>query len=613
MEGATSVVKSRANQTRTIKINAPRGIFYDRRERIMVSNRQACNVSVVPDDIVKRPDVLDRLSKILKIPRAELDAKLAPDPKHPRVPYQYVPISVDIDPATMNKLEEAKLDLPGVEVDRVPIRSYTYGELGSHLFGYIREISEEELNKMKAQGYQMGDLVGKAGLEKVYEKELRGVDGGKILEKDIYERAIPIGNKDPLPGNNLHLTIDLDLQQTAEKALEDQLIYLQKYTKWKNAKAGAVIALDPRNGNILAMVSKPSFDPNIFTGRISTETAQKIYNNPLRPLTVNRVIQSYNPIGSTFKPITVTSAIMENKVGTDLKEKFYCDGTMIQNGKLFHCWVSSTPEKRHGSQTIVEGLMNSCNIVMAQLSLRVGPDNIAKWARYFGLGKPTGINLPGEIAGLVPDTEWKRKTRKDIWRPFDTITYAIGQGDLIVTPIQLAEMYATIANNGKQYKPRLVTQITTPEGVVKWQSQPQLAEDLHIPPEVMDILHEGLRKVISEGTAMTAFDGFPLDKYPVAGKTGSAQKPPQDTYGVFAGYAPADKPEIVVIVQVDQGGSGSGGAAPIARKVLETYFGLNVKPAPASGRTSQPTNSAQVGGSQGTGSQGNNLNNANNF
>ncbi|HEX3047771.1 MAG TPA: penicillin-binding protein 2 [Bacillota bacterium] len=615
MEGATSVVKSRANQTRTIKITAPRGIFYDRRERIMVSNRQACNVSVVPDDIVKRPDVLDTLSKILKMPRTELDAKLAPDPKHPRVPYQYVPISVDIDPATMNKLEEATLDLPGVEVDRVPIRSYPYGELASHLFGYIREISEEELSKMKDQGYQMGDLVGKAGLEKVYEKELRGVDGGKILEKDIYERAIPIGNKEPIPGNNIHLTIDLDLQQTAEKALEDQLAYLQKYTKWKNAKAGAVIALDPRNGNILAMVSKPSFDPNIFTGRISAEMAQKLYNNPLRPLTVNRVIQSWNPIGSTFKPITVTSALMENKVGTDLKEEFYCGGTKVVTGREFHCWISTatnTDVHRHGSQTIVEGLMNSCNIVMAELGLRVGPDNIAKWARYFGLGKPTGINLPGELSGLVPDTEWKRKTRKDIWRPFDTITYSIGQGDLIVTPLQLAQLYAAIANNGKQYKPRLVTQITTPEGVVKWQSQPQLAEELHIPSKVMDILHEGLKKVISEGTAMTAFDGFPLDKYPVAGKTGSAQKPPQDTYGVFAGYAPADNPEIVVIVQVDQGGSGSGAGAPIARKVLETYFGLNAKPVQTSSQTPLPTNSAQAGGNQGTGSQGNNANNVNN-
>ncbi|MCL6591162.1 MAG: penicillin-binding protein 2 [Firmicutes bacterium] len=610
MEGATSVVKSRANQTRTIKINAPRGIFYDRAERIMVTNRLACNVSVVPDDIIKRPDVLDKLSKILKVPRAELDAKLAQDPKRPRAPYQYIPISIDVDPATMNKLEEAALDLPGVEVDKVPIRYYPYGELASHLFGFIREISDAELKEWKDQGYRLGDLVGKAGLEKVYEKELRGVDGGKILEKDIYERAVPIGIKDPIPGNNLHLTIDLDLQQTAEKALEEQLVYLQKYTKWKNAKAGAVIALDPRNGNILAMVSKPSFDPNIFTGRISAETAQKLYNNPLRPLTMNRVIQNWCACASTFKPITVLAALMENKVGTDLKEKFYCGGTMTLNKRLFHCWISTatnTDVHRHGSQTIVEGLANSCNIVMADLGLRVGPDNLAKWARYFGLGKPTGINLPGESAGLVPDTDWKRKNRNDIWRPFDTITYSIGQGDLIATPIQLAQVYAAFANNGKVYKPRLVTHITSPEGAVKWQSHPQLAENLQIPAKVMDVIHEGLKKVISEGTAMTAFDGFPLDKYPVAGKTGSVQKPPEDTYGVFAGYAPAGNPEIVVVVLVEQGGSGSGAAAPVVRKVLETYFGLNVKPTPAANRNPQPAGSTPTGGEEAPGPQENGI------
>lgn len=581
MEGATIMVKSKENQTRTIRVEAPRGIFYDRNNKILVTSRISHNLSVVPEDIKDKPEEIALLSKILKMPEAELRAKIAPNPKIPRTPYQYIPISKDVDPATVIKLLEAKFDLPGVEVDEVPVRSYPFNDLACHLFGYIREINDQELMQLKDKGYRLGDNIGKTGLERTYEEYLRGVSGGKNFEVDIHGRPLRLlENQEPVPGNNLHLTIDLKVQAAAEKALDEQLAYLQKYTQWKNAKSGAVIALDPRDGDILAMVSKPGFDPNAFVGVMPREVADKIYRNPLHPLT-NRTIQGEFAPGSTFKPITVISALMENKV--NLNDRFYCNGYDPIWGSKFKCWTvaATSGPKGHGLENVIDGLKNSCNIVMAELSRRVGPDVLAKYSRFFGLGKPTGLNLyPGEAAGLVPDPEWKRmNTKEKVWYPLETMMFGIGQTFLTVTPLQLAQVYEAIANNGKIYKPRLVTKITSPSGKLITKFNPQLVVDLQLPPAVKSIVHQGLTEVVGDGgTASFAFQGFPLDKYPIAGKTGTAQKPPYDNSGVFASYAPANKPEIVVVVFIEQGGSGSGGAAPVARKILEAYFNINQQP-----------------------------------
>ncbi len=585
MQGSSIyMVKSKENQTRTIKINAPRGLFYDRKGKIMVSSRISHNVSVVPEDIKNKPEVLSLLGKILKLSEAEIKEKIKPNPQKTSSPYQYIPIYKDIDPVTTIKLYEAKLDLPGVEVDEVPVRSYLNGEFASHLFGYIREINNQELEEMKQKGYQyrLGDLIGKTGLERTYEDELRGLDGGKIFEVDIHGRPLRLlENREPLPGNNLHLTIDQKLQMASEKALDEQLAYLQKYSRFRNAKSGAVIALDPSNGNILAMVSKPAFDPNLFVGIIPPEVAGKLYNNPLHPF-MNRVIQGEFAPGSTFKPVTVFSALMENQV--DEKHKFYCGGLDPVWKSKFPCWIFGDKGEIHGWQTVVDGLKNSCNIVMAELGRKIGPDVLAKYTRYFGFGRPTGINLyPGERLGLVADPDWKMKnTREKEWYPLETLHFGIGQGFLTVTPLQLAQLYAAIANNGKVYRPQLLTKVTSPSGETIKKFQPKLSADLRAPRHVYSILQQGLSEVVSGGTAAWAFQGFPLDKYPVAGKTGTVQKPPYDNSGVFACYAPTDKPEIVVIVLIEQGGSGSGGAAPVARKILEAYFNFDEKPLQAS-------------------------------
>lgn len=577
MEGSVNMVKSKEIQTRTIKINAPRGIFYDRNGHILATTRISHNVSVVPDDIMKQPEVLSLLCKILNVPEETIKEKLKPDPRRPRNRYQYIPIARDVDPVTVLKLLEAKLDLPGVEVDEVPVRSYPYGEFACHLFGFVREINDQELSQNKGK-YRMGDLIGKSGLERTYEQNLRGVDGGKDFEVDIYGRATLLRQREPKPGDNLRLTIDQKVQSAAEKAMKEHLAFLQKYSKWRNAKSGAIVALDPRNGDILAMVSEPGFDPNIFIGIISPEMAQKLYHNKLNP-TLNRATQGEFAPGSTFKPITVYSALMENKVS--IKDHFYCNGYDAVWGKKLPCWVakSATGPRQHGMETVVDGLKNSCNAVMGELSRRVGVDNLAKYSRIFGLGRPTGLNLyPSESLGLVPDPEWKLQNKKEPWYPTESGQFAIGQNALTVTPLQLAQVYAAFANNGKMYKPRLVSRITSPAGQIITRFQPQLIADLHIPNDVKNIIQQGLQEVVDVGgTAAAAFNGFPLKEIPVAGKTGTAQKPPYDDNGIFACYAPASKPEIVVIVLVEQGGSGSGGAAPIGRKILDAYFESRIK------------------------------------
>lgn len=577
MEGATILVKSRQNQTRVIRINAPRGFFYDRNGKILVSTRISRNVTVVPEDVKDKPEVLSRLAKILKIPVSEIQAKLKPDPKKVRTPYQYVTIRSDIDPATAIKILEAQMDLPGVEVDEVPLRFYNYGEFASHLFGYIREINDTELADLKDDGYKQGDLIGKSGLERTYEKYLRGVDGGKIFDVDIYgRRKSKLQMLDPQPGNNLHLTIDYKVQAAAEKALDEQLLYLQQHTKYHEAKAGVALALDPRNGNILAMVSKPGYDPNLFVGPISQETANNLYNNKLTPL-LNRAIRGEYAPGSTFKPVTVLSALRDHKVTLD--DQFYCNGYDPIWKSKFKCWTVTGHQAPHGRENIIDGLKNSCNIVMAELARRVGVDSLAEFARYVGFGKPTGINLyPGEKTGLVADKEWKRKNTKDkVWYPLETLHFGIGQGYLTVTPIQLAQFYGAIANHGIIYRPRIVTKISDASGKTIKSFPVHKTAELNIPSADLDIVRKGLEEVISEGTASYYFRGFPLDKYPVAGKTGTAQRTGSTNNGVFASFAPANNPEIVVVVFVEQGGSGSGGAAPVVRKILEAYFGIGDK------------------------------------
>lgn len=573
IRGNETLALSRINQSREIKIPAERGVFYDRNGKVMAYSRISHVISVVPEDVKKNPRVISFLSRVLQISQSELIKVI--DEKGKNHPNDYVQIATDVNSKAVGQILEAKLDLPGVEVDAYPVRYYPKGEWASHLFGYIGEINGKELEKMKEQNYRMGDVIGKTGLEKAYEYYLRGKDGGKIIEVDRRGQALRVmEERESYPGNNLQLTIDMELQDTAETALREHLQWLQANSKYKRARSGAVVALDPRNGHVLAMVSFPGYDPNLFVGNTRGKNIGALLIDEMHPFT-NRAIQGEFMPGSTFKPITVMAALEEKKA--TIQSHFGCTGYDRIYGSKFKCWNVKKQPGGHGRQTVVEGLQNSCNMVMADLARLVGPETLAKYSRLFGLGQKTGLDLsPGENTGLVGDPQWKarRFPREPRWYPLESLHYSIGQGYINVTPLQLAMVYSGLANQGKFYTPQVVKAITSPEGKVIRRFTPRLSRTVKFDPENLALVNEGLTRVISVGTARSFFTGFPLDKYPIAGKTGTAQNKGKDDYALFASYAPANNPQIVVVVVVEEGGSGGLAGAPVARRLYETFFGI---------------------------------------
>ncbi len=573
VEGEQKYALSLRNLSRQIRIAAPRGNIYDRNGVLLVTNRFSHVVSVVPEDVRNNPEILTFLSEVLAVPEEELSRRLKEQEGRRRE--QYIPVKHDVDPETISRIIEARLDFPGVAVERYPVRNYPLGETASHLFGHIGEIDSQELEVMRPAGYRLGDQIGKMGLEKTYETYLRGIDGLRIVKVDS------LGNPQQVleeigysPGHNLHLTLDLELQLEAETVLREHLLWLQEHTEYKKARSGAVVIMDPRSGAILAMVSYPQFDPNIFVTGTAQEELQKLFNDPLKPFN-NRVTREVYMPGSTFKPVTVIAALEEGLTGPN--QKFICTGSDRVHGTLFNCWKT----EGHNVLNLVEGLAFSCNMVLAELAREVGPEGIAKYARLLGFGAPTGLNLhPAEMAGLVGDPEYKRGTRDPRWYPIETVHLSVGQGFIQVTPLQLAQTFALIANGGKYYQPWVVQRIESSDGRVIREFSPQLLREVSLKPSTLELVREGLKKVVTEGTAMGAFWGFPLDEIPVAGKTGTAQIHGKDDFAFFASYAPADRPELVILVVVEEGGSGSAGAAPVARRLYETYFGL--KPPSAS-------------------------------
>lgn len=583
IRGSETMALSRMNQAREIKIPAPRGVFYDRNGKVLAFSRISHVVSVVPDDVRNNPRVVRFLSQVLQIPEDELMGII--DKKGKDSPKSFVPILTDVDSKAIGQILEAKLDLPGVEVDDYPVRYYPMGEWAAHLFGYMSEINSDELTQRAAQGYRMGDMIGKTGLERAYESYLRGKDGGRIIEVDRSgqpKRVLEV--VESTPGDNLVLTIDKDLQDTAESALRKQLTYLQTNTSFVHARSGTVVALDPRNGNILAMVSYPGYDPNLFVGgKDAAKSISALFANPQHPFT-NRATQGTFMPGSTFKPITVMSALEEGKATADTK--FFCGGYDRIYHALFKCWNT----KGHGTENVVQGLQNSCNLVMAELGRLVGINTLSRYARLFGLGSKTGIDFLPEEKGFVGDPKWKAATypKDSRWYPLDTLHYVIGQGYINMTALQLVNVYAALANGGKFYVPQAVKAITSPDGKVIHRFEPHLVREIHLKPENLAIVRKGLNEVVQEGTAAAAFAGFPLDKYPVAGKTGTAQNVGKDDYALFASYAPANHPEIVVVVIVEEGGHGASVGGPVARQIFETYFHVKKTDAPQPSAVKKP-------------------------
>lgn len=541
------------NRIRIVPSMAPRGTFYDRNGELLVTNRPGFSVSLLPLTAPISDDVIDRLSDLLKVPTDEIKTKIAGHSG-----FNPIRIKTDVTPDIVSIIEEQKSQYPGVVIEVTPIRDYILKQEGAHTFGYVSEINDTELEKMKDEGYKSGDIIGKFGLEKVYDKELRGENGGQQVEVDVSGKPVQIlGRKEPIPGDDLELTIDINLQQAAEKAVDEQLTQI-------GAHAAAAVVMNPQTGEILAMVSRPAFDPNLFAHGISSKDWNQLNNNPYHPMD-NKTITGEYPPGSTFKIVTGTAALTEGVVTPD--EQIFDSG---------HHWIipkGNADGEALGWLNFRTALAHSDNVYFYEMGNRLGIDRLEKYARMFGLGAKTGIDLPYEATGLVANRRYKEKNFDDgEWYLSETFDAAIGQGFNLVTPLQAAMVMGEIAADGKRYKPHVVNRIIAPDGSVVKDFQPELLSQLDVPEEDIKLVQDGLHDVTKYGTATSSFRGFTVD---IAGKTGTAENSQGRDHGWFVAYGPFDNPNIVVAVIVENGGYGSQSAVPIGRKILEAAFGLN--------------------------------------
>ena len=538
------------NRIRIIPAVAPRGTFYDRNGQLLVTNRPGFTVSLLPLTSPIKEEVIARLSALVHVPVEDIKAKIAGHSG-----FDPIRIKADVTPDIVSIIEEQKELYPGVMIENTPIRDYVLKQEGAHTFGYVSEINVEELKEKKADGYKSGDIIGKFGLEKIYDKYVRGEDGGDQVEVDVSGKPVKrLGRKVPVPGDDLVLTIDKDLQTAAEKAVDDRLAAI-------HASAAAAVVLNPQTGEVLAMVSRPAFDPNLFAHGISSKDWAKLNNNPFHPMD-NKTISGEYPPGSTFKIVTGTAALTEGKVAPE--EKIFDSG---------HHWIipkGNAEGEALGWINFQEALAHSDNVYFYEMGNRLGIDLLEKYARMFGLGQRTGIDLPYEAKGLVANREYKKKNFEDgDWYLSETFDAAIGQGFNLVTPLQAAMVMGEIAADGKRYKPHLVSRIQTQDGDVIKEFQPELLSELQVPANVIKLVQEGLHDVTKFGTAASTFRGFPVD---IAGKTGTAENSQGRDHGWFVAYGPFDNPNIVVAVIVEQGGFGSQSAVPIGREILEAAF-----------------------------------------
>lgn len=559
------------NRLRVISSPAPRGVILDRKDRILARNRPSLALTIAPK---ARTDdrLLDRLSNVLGMPVSEIKAKLAEktaDPLRPRV------IKRDLDEQTQAVVQEHRADLPGVDIAVEAVREYPAGIVAPHVLGYLGEISEEELAKAPATAYEPGDVVGKSGVEKTYEEVLRGEKGSEELEVNAAGRPLRVlDSRAAIPGHNLVLTIDLDIQRAAENALRGVIesAHKQGFTR---AKAGAAVIMDPRTGEVLALASVPGFDPRQFVGGISEKDWKKLTAKSSEHPLNDRSIMAVYPPGSTFKTIVAAGALADGIVTPS--SVFVDRGKWTTLGRKWakYCWKRSG----HGRISFERGIVESCDTVFYTLGYRfhkMPGERLQYWARQFGLGAKTGVELPGEAAGRVPDRKWKKRwnakdPRNQVWFPGDTVNMSIGQGDLLASPLQMAVAYSAVANGGTVYRPLLAKQLQLADGRVSHRFRAEVRAKVPVSPKVLEVIRRNLRRVVTEGTGRSAFSGFPV---PVAGKTGTSQVKGKDDFAWFVGYAPADEPRYVGVVLVEQGGHGGSTAAPALRRIFATIFGL---------------------------------------
>jgi penicillin-binding protein 2 len=571
-----------SNRERTVTVEAPRGVIYDRDGEVLVENRAGLNVGLLtmdmPDPVAETAEFyaeIFALSKLLDMPVADL---LAGYERAKTNPYVTRVIQEDVSEETVVAyLEEHSEDFPGVEVDKTFLREYPHGALAAHILGYVGEISQSDLDQAEFSTLAAGTHIGKDGVERTYDSYLRGQDGSKTVEVDASGRPIDFTDEDPSEtGYNLVLTIDSQLQQVAEDAILEG-IERAHAGEFDDAAAGAVVALDPRNGEILALASYPDYDPTVWVGGIGEEDFATLNSEAAKRPLFNRALSGLYPAASTFKPFVACVAL---NAGLATRNKIYsCNGgyevTTQAWTQRWKCWKS----EGHGDLNLVAAIAQSCDVYFYNLGHALYQEDtpvLQNGLRLFGFGRTTGIDLPGETTGSrVPDKNWARENGTE-WKTGDEINLAIGQGDLLITPLQEAVALAAIVNGGTVWVPRLGREITDSSGTIINTLKSEKRNDLGFAPEILDIVKEGMLLVTSDpsGTAFNTFWGFPVL---VGGKTGTAEVGGKDDYALFMGYAPAgpmDEAEIVVVALIEQGGHGNSVAAPVVRRVMEEYFGI---------------------------------------
>lgn len=549
--------QSDGNRLRQSRILAPRGIIYDSEGKELVNNLPGYAV-VLQKQSSYKPETLQRLSNLLQMPVEEINAKIKASENF----YEPILLKNNLDQQMVTKIEEQRRYMPEVMLSVQPIRNYPYHELAVHALGYVGEVSSYEIEQGLFKNISQGSLVGKGGLEKTYDKYLRGEDGAFMEEVDVAGNVVKhYDSVQPIPGKNLKLTIDYELQKELEAFTDKHLAFLRSSGIAPGARAAAVVAIDPRNGAVRAMVSRPGYDPNWFVHGISSKNWNSINNDPNYPMN-NKVITGEYPPGSTFKIVTGSAAFELKKVG--LNEPIFDGG--------FHPMVPTMGNAGGevlGWLTFIKALAMSDNVYFYELGYRVGIDNIEKYAHIFGFGERTGIDLEGESKGLVASKKVKRKIWDEDWRLGDTFNAAIGQGFNLTTPIQLSVMLSIVANGGTKYQPYLVDSIINSDGSLF--EKPKRAEGKHIDvsQQTIDYIRMGMSATTQEGGTASYFDGLPK---PIAGKTGTAENSHGRDHGLFVAYGPVDDPELVVVCIVEQGGFGSIAAGPIVYKAFEEFF-----------------------------------------
>jgi penicillin-binding protein 2 len=612
------------NRVRPVVVEAPRGRILDRHGEELVKNRPALTVSADRQRLLtsagepRSPEaeaVLDRLSVVLEMPRGEIVERLM---SRRYSPYRAIPIKEDVAPEIIFHIKERQELFPGIVAEMLPVRTYPHGNVAAHVVGYLGEITDAELEQERFKDHRPGDLVGKAGLEASYEHVLHGQAGWVRLEATAAGTVVrELSRQHPVPGSDLVTTLDLELQQATEQILHDGMVASRNVRRpdgrFIRSTAGAVVVIDPRDGAVRAMASSPTYDPMMFSGGISADDWAWLHDPDNRQPLLNRAIQWAAPPGSVYKIVTGASVMEAGLIGPN--NTLPCPPVWTGAGRPFRNWNRA----HDGQMDAARALMRSCDTYYYPLAfrqwqreeaqVRAGeePDEaIQRMSREFSLGQRTGIDLPSESAGVIPDRAWRlmmwerlrevycagpgegasaylvrlyRELCVDggVWRGGDAVNMSIGQGDVLTTPLQMAVATAAVANGGTVWRPHLGLEVIAPDGTLSHRSEPEALGEVPLTEPQMRAIQRGLEMVVSQpgGTAHRPFLGFPI---PSAGKTGTAEKGDRIPYAWYVGYAPVDEPRYVVAVAVEEGSGGSVTAAPIARRVLEAAFGLPVSP-----------------------------------